>query len=94
MQQANHDAMIPSLPPPMHMPCSECGASVVRGEESAHVCDGERRLDFRVFQLREAIAAFDVDLAAWLESPRGRFELFYAEWERARRARSIKPEGA
>jgi len=80
-------AMIPALPPPTHMPCSECGASVARGEELEHVCDLERRLDYLVFQLREEIAAFEIDLAAWLGSPQGRFERFYAERQRSPRAR-------
>jgi hypothetical protein len=66
------------------MPCAECGASIQRGDADSHVCDSERLLDFRLFQLRDEIAAFDAQLAAWLASARGRF----AEWlaERDRRA--------
>jgi hypothetical protein len=37
-----------------------------------------------VFALREGIDSFDDEWTAWLGSPRGRFELFYAE--RTRRA--------
>jgi hypothetical protein len=73
-----------SLPSPRHMPCERCGASVERGAEAAHVCDEERRLEFHFFALREGIDSFDDDWTAWLGSPRGRFELFYAE--RTRRA--------
>ncbi len=64
------------------MPCTECGASVARGERDAHVCDAERRLEFELFQLRGAIAAFDAELAAYLDSPQGRFEAWDAERRR------------
>ena len=73
-----------ALPPSRHVPCERCGASVERRALREHVCDEERRLDYAVFQLRERVAAFDVDLAAWLDSPRGRFEQFYAERSRRR----------
>ena len=76
--------MAPSLPPPHYMPCSECGASLARGEEADHVCEEERRLRYQMIQLREEIAGFDDGLAAYLDSPRGRFEVWYAAWERAR----------
>jgi hypothetical protein len=61
-----------------YMPCAECGASVDRGSAGSHSCDAERRLDYRLFQLRDEIAAFDRLLAEYLESPRGRFEVWYA----------------
>ncbi len=64
------------------MPCTECGASVARGERDAHVCDAERRLEFELFQLRAVIAAFDDELAAYLDSPQGRFEAWDAERRR------------
>ena len=49
-------------------PCVECGAWVPHGTTEEHVCDGERVLDFRIFQLRGEIAAFDAQLAAWLST--------------------------
>ena len=73
-----------SLPSPRHMPCEQCGASVERGAEPAHECDDERRLEFRVFALRDEIESFDGTWTVWLQTPHGRFELFYAE--RTRRA--------
>jgi hypothetical protein len=45
-------------------------------------CDAERLLDFRLFQLREEIAAFDAQLAAWIASARGRFAAWVAERDR------------
>jgi hypothetical protein len=67
------------FPQSPHMPCTECGASVERAAADAHVCDTERMLDFRLFQLRDEIAAFDAQFAAWLASARGRFATWLAE---------------
>ncbi len=65
-----------------HMPCAECGASVVTSERDAHVCDPERHLEYRLFQLREEIAGFEDGLRGYLDSPRGRFAQWLAERER------------
>jgi hypothetical protein len=59
-------------------PCSECGATVV----GDHDCDAERLLELRLFQLRDEIAAFDAQLAAWLKSAPGRFAAWLAERDR------------
>ena len=66
------------------MPCPDCGASLEREEEDAHACEQERRLDYEMFQLRAEIAGFERGLAAYLASPKGRFESWYAERERKR----------
>lgn len=71
-----------SFPQSRYMPCAECGASVDRADSVAHVCDDERRLDFRLFQLRSEIGAFDAQLAAWLTTARGRFATWIAERDR------------
>ena len=63
-------------------PCVACGAWVPHGASEPHVCDGERVLDFRIFQLRGEIAAFDAQLAAWLSTARGRFAAWIAERDR------------
>jgi hypothetical protein len=67
---------------PSHMPCTECGASIEVGHANAHACDVERRLDYRIFQLRDEIAAFEAQLSAWLESAHGRFAAWLAERNR------------
>lgn len=66
-----------SLPQPSFMPCAECGASVAREERDTHECEEERRLDFRLHQLREEIDGFDEAFVAYLETPQGQ----YAAWE-------------
>jgi hypothetical protein len=76
--------MQPFFEPP-HMPCEECGASVARDEREEHVCDPARRLDYAMFRLRDERGAFDQDLRAYLNSPRGRFDVWLAERERRRR---------
>jgi len=65
-----------------HMPCPDCGASVAAGEQEAHTCDPERRLDYQVFQLRNDVADFDEALAGYLESPEGQFAQWLAERDR------------
>ena len=74
--------MFDSLPQPRHMPCPDCGGSVPVRQRERHVCDGERQATYQLFQLRDEIAAFDDQLAAYLDSPRGRFELWDAERRR------------
>jgi hypothetical protein len=67
---------------PRYMPCTECGTSVAAAERDEHVCDPERLLDYRMFQLREEVAAFDTGLRGFLESAHGRFAQWLAERER------------
>jgi hypothetical protein len=69
-----------------HMPCAECGASVRSGERERHTCDPERRLEYRIFQLRGEVATFDDGLSDFLDSPQGRFAQWLAERERRRRS--------
>ncbi len=65
-----------------HMPCPECGASVAAGEQEAHTCDTDRRIDYQLFQLRKDVAGFDDALSDYLESPEGRFAQWLAERDR------------
>jgi hypothetical protein len=58
-----------------------------RGDGYATSARSSGRLDYQLFQLRAELASFDVQLAAFLASPHGRFETFYAERERLRVAR-------
>jgi hypothetical protein len=50
-------------------------------ERSGHVCDDERWATYQLFQLREEVAELESQLAAYLDSPHGRFEA----WDAARR---------
>ena len=70
-----------------HTPCTECGASLAADERDDHVCDPERRLEYRLFQLRDEVAGFDDGLRDYLESPQGRFDQWLAERDRRRRPR-------
>jgi hypothetical protein len=69
---------------PAFMPCSDCGASVARSVQQRHDCEDERLLEYRLFQLRDEIGAFDEHLSTYLASPQGRFAAFLAERERFR----------
>jgi hypothetical protein len=64
------------------MPCPECGASLAHGKADEHECDETRLVEFRLFQLRDEIAAFDQQLTDWLASARGRFATWIAERDR------------
>ena len=67
---------------PPFMPCPECGASVAVTAETEHVCNPDRRLDFELFQLRAEVSGLGTEIADYLSSAQGRFELWYAERER------------
>ena len=67
-----------AFPQPHYLPCLECGASVARGEATSHVCEPERRLDYLLVKLRGELARFEDEVAEYLDSPRGRFEAWYA----------------
>ena len=60
------------------MPCTECGASVERAQTDEHRCDPERLLDFRMFALRDEVAAFEANLTAFLDGPSGQFHRWLA----------------
>jgi hypothetical protein len=66
-----------------HMPCAECGASLTAADRDLHVCDPERRLEYRIFQLREEVASLDESLGAYLDTPQGRFAQWLAERQRS-----------
>jgi hypothetical protein len=74
--------MFGSLPQPAHLPCPSCGASVPREELTHHECDDEQRARYERFQVRVEAGRFDAELSSWLETPEGRFEVFYAARER------------
>jgi hypothetical protein len=65
-----------------HMPCADCGASVRAADRASHTCDPERRLEYRLFQLRYEVAGFDEGLSGYLDSAHGRFAQWLAERER------------
>ena len=68
--------------PSRYMPCPDCGDSLERRETSEHVCADERWLDYQMFQLRDEVACFKAQLSAYLATPQGQFELWYAERRR------------
>jgi hypothetical protein len=70
-----------------HMPCAECGVSLAADERDDHACDPERRLEYRLFQLRDEVAGFEAGLRGYLDSPQGRFAQWLAERDRRRPTR-------
>ena len=72
------------FPQPRHLPCSQCGTAVERSKQDEHVCDPEHVLNHEIFLLRDEMAALPEELAVYLDSPHGRFELWCAERDRGR----------
>ena len=70
------------FPTPPHMPCADCGAAIERCDKEAHVCDPERLVDYRMFQLRDEVAGVEDEVSAYFDSPEGRFELWRAQRQR------------
>ena len=64
------------------LPCDLCGASIDRLDGDGHVCDPQRRLEFRMFQLRSELEQLEAEIAGYLDSPLGRFESWWAERNR------------
>jgi hypothetical protein len=52
-------------------------------EVEGHLCEEERWLDFQIERLTPEIASFEGQWSAWLRTPRGAFEAFYAETRRS-----------
>src|SRR5581483_7746920 len=72
------EADVSHFPQPRYVPCDSCGQPVPREELERHACDRERWLDYQIVALRPQIRRVERDFAAWLETPAGRFEQFYA----------------
>lgn len=76
--------MFPSLPQPRFMPCPDCGESLDVRLLADHRCDDERWATYQLFQLRDEVAALESQIADYLASAHGRFELWYAARTRLR----------
>ncbi len=78
-----HTSMSFTFPTPDHMPCPECGASLPLTDTApTHACNEDRLLDYRLIELRPEIERFPDDLAAWLDTPAGRFAKWLARRDR------------
>jgi hypothetical protein len=64
--------------------CPECGVVVSLAALHGHECDPAAWISRQVIRARPGIARLEDDLAAYLATPRGRFELWYAERTRKR----------
>ena len=69
------------FPPPVSLPCPECGAAITL-DGYDHVCDEERRRWHQLFLVNAEIEELENEIRAYLRSPEGRFEAFYAERQR------------
>jgi len=51
-------------------------------EETAHVCERQRYVEYQMLLLRLQISAFEQQFSDWLRTPQGRFARYYAARER------------
>jgi hypothetical protein len=72
------------VPKPEEMPCPDCGASVAREDAPTHECELAEVLDYRLLLDRQQDVTLSDELTAYLASPRGQFEAWYAERQRRR----------
>jgi hypothetical protein len=72
------------VPEPEEMPCPDCGASVAREDAPTHECEPAEVLDYRLLLDRQPDVTLNDELTAYLTSPRGQFEAWYAERQRRR----------
>lgn len=69
-------------PRPLYVACSECGAPVPADKADDHLCDRDRWLDYQMVKLGPALFNLERTIGAWLATPAGRFEMYYAERDR------------
>jgi hypothetical protein len=63
--------------------CPDCGIAVHASEVEAHECNHEQWVGYQVAKARGEIERIDSELASYLETPRGKFDLWYAVRTRA-----------
>jgi NAD-dependent SIR2 family protein deacetylase len=74
--------MFAYFPQSQFHPCPDCGAPVPEEEDAAHRCDRRRYVEYQMLLLRPEIVAFEDELDAWLVTPQGQFERYYAARDR------------
>src|SRR6266852_3081117 len=62
--------------------CPECGEAVSSSRPERHECEDERWLIFQMAHSRDLLRRLEPAIRAYLDSPSGRFEAWYAERER------------
>jgi hypothetical protein len=73
-------------PVPAYLNCPDCGTSVSTDAVDAHACDERHRRDHVERTAAASVAEFEAHYRSFLETPQGRFALFYAQRTRRRSA--------
>jgi len=69
-----------------YIACGECGALIERDGSDCHACQREQWIEFQVSQVRRDLERLDDEFEAFLTTPQGSFELWYAERRRLKAA--------
>jgi hypothetical protein len=71
--------------------CPGCDAELPVRELRLHVCDWGQWLDHQVSLRGDELARFERELGVYLDSARGRFDLWYAARDRVGEIEAIGP---
>jgi hypothetical protein len=71
-------------PIPAYLDCPDCGTSIPVDKVELHACDDRHRRDHLERMTSAAVAELEADIRSFLQTPQGRFELFYAQRTRQR----------
>jgi hypothetical protein len=66
-------------PVPDYLNCLECGTSVSTDAIDSHACDDRHRREHHDRTAAAQVEELEADIRNFLQSPRGRFELYYAQ---------------
>lgn len=72
------------FPDPADLPCPDCGVSVRPDDAHLHACPPGHFPPRQLFLEDEEHVTLSDEVAAYLASPRGQFEVWYAERQRRR----------
>jgi hypothetical protein len=63
--------------------CCDCGISIPLGMGDEHVCEREQWISYQVDKASRELRNIDAELRHYLETPQGRFDLWYAQRSRS-----------
>jgi len=69
-----------------YIACGECGALIERDGTDCHECQREQWIEFQVSHVRRDLERLDDEFKAFLTTPQGSFDAWYAERQRLKTA--------
>ena len=69
-----------------YIACAECGALIERDGSDSHDCQPEQWIEFQVSHVRRELERLEEEFQAFLVTPQGSFEVWYAQRQRLKAA--------